>query len=130
MSATGRLNKMQRRFIEILMEPADSQPPGEIAQRIGVSVKTFKKYCNDVHLLQLAYQQSTMQSFSRLPRLLLVQTAKAEEGDLNAAKFVLQHAKEMGLATMESDHLTTEDVIRLIKEIVREQQEGEVGGGL
>ena len=122
MTETKRLRPEERRFVEALLEPADNQTPAEIAERIGVTLRQYELFCRNRRLIQQAIQDSSLQAVSRLPRVLLVLAGKAEDGDLSAAKFLMQHAQEIGLVSMESEQMSAEEVVRVVRQIVEEQQ--------
>ena len=122
MPETDVLKPAEKRFIKILNEPADKKSPQEIAELVGVSLRKYEEYLENFSLLKRAYQKSSLLAMSRLPRVLQVFANKAVDGDLNAAKFLMQHAQEIGLTSIEPDQMSAEEVVRLVRQIIEEQQ--------
>jgi len=86
-------------LIEYLANPRDTRTQQELADEIGVSRVAIYKWKQDPELIEAVYQRSLSLVGERLPEVLDAMVEKAIDGNVKAARLVLE---QVGKSAKES----------------------------
>ena len=113
---SSELYGLKKQFLELLRKPGDGETLRDRALQTGITERQYEKWIRDEELLRLAYNEYKKEIIPRLPRIFTALVEKAEEGDINAIKMVFQQLENFQEDSSGPVSLTTEDIIRIIRE--------------
>ena len=89
-----KFTKKQLEFIDYLVGNGNGSNKKEVAQDIGVSVKTINVWLKNDRILNEIYNQAMLKISKELPKVLDALIKNAKSGNIQAIKLILEHVKK------------------------------------